>query len=690
MRARLLALAPGLLALACASAEPEPTPAVCGDGVVAGTEACDDGNADDGDACKTDCTANVCGDGALQLGVEACDDGNADDGDACKADCTPNVCGDGAVQLGVETCDDGNREDGDACKADCTPNVCGDGVVNVGVEACDDANDDPTDGCDACQDLRCGGGVWAEGPTGLGNLDLAGDFTVPTTDGPWSLREHWTGCDDVVFVLHTTRSTYASALWASSLYDLITASPPNVHYVFLSYDANAAEVVAEKALDAEDVYWRLDPEAERQWRHRLHFVDRPVGSFPGWLLDTLQERSVISFAIDRQRRYRSVGLLQNPGGRGGPQMDWLLHELDYFAFEAEREARLAADPPDQTVTVFDDTTLAGGWQTSIARDVVLPSASEMAGFGRMDLDLEMSCPDGDESACPDWDHTAKLFVCGPPSARCGDGTMDEGEACDDGNTVAGDGCSAYCEAETGPARACPGAVELGRWITTYKRIGRWVTDASPMLAWLREGGPRRFMFRTNTGEQAYVLNLGLRLHAAAADAPRPVEVQPVTWPGGRYDADYNGRQPRFWFEVPAGTRKVELVSLITGHGFGVERANCAEFCNHTHHFAVDGGPETVRAHPEAGTAEGCLQRIGEGVVPNQFGTWPFGRGGWCPGFDVPAFVVDLTDQLTTTASHSLDYRALFEGRAPYVPQPSGGTDGFAGSIDLRSYLVFSR
>ncbi len=60
-------------------------PAVCGNGVVEAGEVCDDGNADEYDACTTTCKVPGCGDGILQLG-EACDDGNTDPGDGCT-DC---------------------------------------------------------------------------------------------------------------------------------------------------------------------------------------------------------------------------------------------------------------------------------------------------------------------------------------------------------------------------------------------------------------------------------------------------------------------------------------------------------------------------------------------------------------------------------------------------------------------------
>jgi cysteine-rich repeat protein len=83
--------------------------ASCGDGFVhAGVEACDDGNADDSDACQSSCQAAFCGDGFVQTGVEVCDDANADNSDACLSTCVAAFCGDGFVQTGVEACDDGN------------------------------------------------------------------------------------------------------------------------------------------------------------------------------------------------------------------------------------------------------------------------------------------------------------------------------------------------------------------------------------------------------------------------------------------------------------------------------------------------------------------------------------------------------------------------------------------------------
>ena len=83
---------------------------------------------------------------------EGCDDGNLNDGDACRTSCQVAVCGDGVRradlppgQLGYESCDDGNRLNADGCTNQCLIARCGDGVVrndrapgDFGYEACDD------------------------------------------------------------------------------------------------------------------------------------------------------------------------------------------------------------------------------------------------------------------------------------------------------------------------------------------------------------------------------------------------------------------------------------------------------------------------------------------------------------------------------------------------------------------------
>jgi cysteine-rich repeat protein len=134
-------------------------PPACGDGAVDPGEECDDGNADDTDACTAACLNAVCGDSFTQMGVEGCDDGNMVDGDGCSAACVIESCGDGVMQ-GMETCDDGNLVDTDACTSLCAAAACGDSFVQEGVEACDDGNLEDNDGCTAaCVVESCGDGI---------------------------------------------------------------------------------------------------------------------------------------------------------------------------------------------------------------------------------------------------------------------------------------------------------------------------------------------------------------------------------------------------------------------------------------------------------------------------------------------------------------------------------------------------
>ncbi|HEY4244448.1 MAG TPA: DUF4215 domain-containing protein [Kofleriaceae bacterium] len=131
----------------------------CGDGIVQTGEQCDDGNASNNDACLNTCVAASCGDGFVDTGVEQCDDGNASNNDACLNSCQAASCGDGFVFIGFEQCDDGNHSNNDACLDTCVNAFCGDGFVEIGVEQCDDANASNNDAClNSCQIATCGDG----------------------------------------------------------------------------------------------------------------------------------------------------------------------------------------------------------------------------------------------------------------------------------------------------------------------------------------------------------------------------------------------------------------------------------------------------------------------------------------------------------------------------------------------------
>ncbi len=92
------------------------------------------------EVCVVGILEETCGDGFIELGEE-CDDGedNSDTvGDACRTDCTLPVCGDGVLDSETEECDDGNTEGGDGCDASC-------GLEGVGTTAGPGDDDDDDD-----------------------------------------------------------------------------------------------------------------------------------------------------------------------------------------------------------------------------------------------------------------------------------------------------------------------------------------------------------------------------------------------------------------------------------------------------------------------------------------------------------------------------------------------------------------
>lgn len=181
----------------------------CGDGIVNGSEECDDGNDDSTDACVA-CMNATCGDGEVWAGNEDCDDGvdNSDtEPDACRTTCVLAYCGDGVVDMG-EGCDEGDQN-GDTgtetCRTTCALATCGDGVVDTGEECDDGALNSDTDP-DACRTMClvafCGDGVLDMMETcddGMANSDADADAcrttcALPTCgDGVVDLGEM---CDD--------------------------------------------------------------------------------------------------------------------------------------------------------------------------------------------------------------------------------------------------------------------------------------------------------------------------------------------------------------------------------------------------------------------------------------------------------------------------------------------------------------
>ena len=351
------------------------------------------------DGCSADCSRvdNVCGDGIAECGEE-CDDGNDSNFDECLNDCRLARCGDGYLHWGVEACDDGNNASCDGCSADCSrvDDVCGDGIVECG-EECDDGNQTSGDGCSS--DCRL------EGPLcGNGVLDPGEECDL----GP------------------ANETRYGLAVW----------QPGGVYL-------EAAPVA--RWTDSRSFYAYVSASAHTGYEavgRSLVFLYRDMTS--GVL------SLVIVHGIDRD----TTGQVQNT---------------------AELEMHLSGLPPGTTLGLSDDrnefvqtspTEYHGDWWFRYNTDGGLVDGLTYPGtwlvtiepFWQYGLD-EWVWVD-DHNLVHELDMSQPLYIEAsvlPVSCRqdctipkCGDGILDPGEECDDGNVSNGDGCDASCALETGP------------------------------------------------------------------------------------------------------------------------------------------------------------------------------------------------------------------------------------------------
>jgi hypothetical protein len=364
-----------------------------------------------------------------------------------------------------------------------------------------------------------------------------------------------------------------------------------------------------------------------------------------------------TMAVDHQARVRELGTIPFPFDLSpDPQPDnfnLVAKEATYYHYEHERDTRLKEEEAAGDTKVLP--LLQGVWAADpnwagvkSYADVDLPDASAMTGYDTLEVELALGCQDHRKANCPAWDYIVDLWLC----------DQDNPDKCD---TLA------------------------GRWITPYWAEGHWVTDITPILGYLANGGHRRFAFYT---QQRYQVDLSLRLTNQGKGLV-PKWTSDLRLNGGPFNQKYNQLFPPIEFVMPDWADKVEVASFITGHGWGVEKANCAEFCDHTHHFTINGQREHAMDNPLAGTLMGCADQVPDGVVPNQGGTWIYGRGGWCPGLDVRPWVFDATGDVTKATPNRLSYRGLYDGQ-DYVPEPSDdpNAQGFAANIAMRSYLVY--
>lgn len=503
-----------------------------------------------------------------------------------------------------------------------------------------------------CTELGVAPRAFSQGPYGIHRREIADDFTLDLVgEEPFVMSERWNGCESYVFVPDSlvVSTLDKTSIWEQGVDKLIKQPAKNVHYFFVSRAssddaANTSTSAMRARIDAS--LGKLAQADADHWRPRLHVVQKRSVTIGGWLGEVLKGHGRVGFTIDRRQRIRGMGYLADvalfdPALDQAGEWPWksnlayAAHEARFFNWEEAAETKLDNDGAT-VVTLWQGEVLAEFEEI----DVVLPSAAEMANFDTLQIEVWMACPDQDEvefaqGNCGDWDYIASLGVRDPAMNN----------------------------------------VEIARFITSYHRESHWIVDASPMLVHLKDGGTQHFRwdFAPSWNTQPTSTYFTLRF-SNQSKGYKPAEAT-FLWSGGPFTSMYDTLHAPMNVPIPADATRVELWSILTGHG--ADTGQCAEFCNHQHEITVN-GKAYLREHKEAGTQSKCVAHTDQGMTPNQPGTWWFGRGGWCPGQQVDPWVVDVTADVTPGMDASLSYRGLYKSMTP----PDN-----AGNIDLTSYLV---
>jgi hypothetical protein len=501
-----------------------------------------------------------------------------------------------------------------------------------------------------------------EDADGSGLRQTAADFTLPTTGGDWNLKQQWSGCD--IYLLIQDKPKQNTGSFGYGIWDvpedmdlLLTRIPKNVHFFFASTSSDEAarsQALADLKAVVDGSLAALAAEDQTWWGRRVHYVTARASTLPGWV-GKLMGSPGWGVGIDRSQRIRFIGSYADPAKLDqtqswpfGPNVSMVANEAILYNAEAKREDRLAAE--NATVVEVCKATAANA---APYMDVELPDAATMAGFDTLEFDLSLTCGGKAEfGTCPAWDYDAYLHLC------------EEATPAPEPEPDAGP-----------PEPACP--YELGHWITSYHREGRWVHDVSGILPLLAKGGKQKLRF---TITDPWVVDLSLRFYSQNK-SPKPSETIPLFAGQYTFDENYNANYQPMTIAIPADAQKVEIASVITEHGMS-SPGTCAEFCNTDHHFLVN-GKDNKRDFPMAGNQLGCQDQIENGTVPNQYGTWWYGRDGWCPGKQVDMAMTDITSQVTKGADNTFEYQGFWKGK-PYL----NGSDWR--HIHLTSWLLISR
>ncbi|MBQ9394419.1 MAG: DUF4215 domain-containing protein [Proteobacteria bacterium] len=401
----------------------------CGNEEINEGEACDEGdyNVDYGYAgdCATNCQfAHYCGDSRLdeidKKNGEECDAGTAGTADqynGCTTDCKRvNYCGDGHVSK-EEGCDDGGTVDGDGCSADCQVEKnyacknddgksvcvaipCGNEILNEN-ETCDDGNRLSGDGCSASCLIEKGY---------LCSLDENGKSICHSSMGNGVIdAEAGEICDDGNVISGDGCSEYGAVEpgWIC----LTPGTPCIAKACGDGIKAGTEECDDGNTNNGDGCSWRCIVES-------------------GYLCENNQCKQ----------------------GRCGDGVTQVGEECDNDVVSSGAPA--AGDGCSDTCTIeagYACKTAGGDCIATECGDGTIAVLDGYTGYEQCDLGKNAN---GSGSGCSNKCRIFDGWHCDKDGKNCtegicGDGVLDVGEECDDGNHKAADGCSPSCKSETG-------------------------------------------------------------------------------------------------------------------------------------------------------------------------------------------------------------------------------------------------
>ncbi len=481
---------------------------------------------------------------------------------------------------------------------------------------------------------------WKENGHGDGRMDTVAHFSVPTLDGTWSFRNEWTGDDVYIFLFKYTDSSGNgnNADWSKNPGSMIRQLPDNAHLFYGSFDNSYHNDVMGRKTAVQNA---LNPNEELQWNGRIHYIDQDMSTASGGLGDLINNWGSLYYGIDRFQRAREIGSIYAWTTQSNDITHWA-YEARMYNYEFTTEVR-ENDPNVHAVTIVDETWHSGGWQGGYGskyENITMNLPDNISKYDTLEVFHEHACDerrnryaksDGSYGGCHEWDYLAYLKIC-----------------------------------ERNDSSAC--GTEFIRWITTYGREGRWLTDVTPYLFMLEENDVRTFKY-----EGANKGTMTIKLLFSDWDVGERSSSGERVFTGGQFNGQYNNESTykrQHNFTTLADYHHVKIVATITGHGFNQDQANCAEFCDHEHHYYI-GANHAYEWHPIVHDSQGCEKEVDAGVVANQFGSWPYGRAGWCAGQDVKQWTYDITDWVDNSSTNNLLYKGLFNGQE-YVPQDTNG------------------